>query len=119
MAWPFNALSDTGEHPSIDSLSSDTLIKMSETPASELFVRQMHDNCWVKRWVRRFRLDFAFAMGFFFALQLSGYFLLRFTISDIRNVVRTDVLKILEEKHVSSIPGTAPAILTMSKGVVP
>jgi hypothetical protein len=116
--WHFNLLSDTSEHPSIDSLSSDTLAKMSETPASELFVRQMHDQCWVKRWVRRFRIDVAFAMGLFLAAQTLGYVLLRLAITDLRATIRTDVIKVLEEKNITTLAPPTPAIYTM-KGVLP
>jgi hypothetical protein len=116
--WPFNLLTDTNEHPAINDISSDTLAKMAETPASELFVQRMHDSCWVKRWVRQFRLSLAMLMGFLVALQLGSFFFLRIAI---RESVRAGVIEILlEKKLISSEPTMNPHLaITLTQGGAP
>lgn len=94
---PLNLLSDTGEHEAFDRETTKTLAELAESPASELFVLQTHRNCWVKRWVRKFRITMAFALGALFAVQVGGYFALR---ASLRDAVRSAVTEVLKEKMV-------------------
>ena len=106
---PINLLSDTGEHDSLENLSSEKLAAMAETPASELYVWKHGRECWVRSWIRRFRITLAFYLGATAALQVGGYFLIK---AALRDSVRSAVMDVLRERHLadaSPVPASMPA----------
>jgi hypothetical protein len=106
---PIHLLTETVEHDSLENLTSDQLAKMAETPASELFVWKHGRECWVRSWIRRFRITLAFALGAMAAIQAGGYFLIK---SALRDSVRAAVLEVLKERHladVAPLPERMPA----------
>jgi hypothetical protein len=115
-------LSDTDEHEAIEDLPPEKLRELANSPASELFVLQQCMKCWVKRWVRRVRLKWAFIFGVLVVIQAGGWYVGSLVIEDavdkvmkrtapvyIEPVVRETVLKVLKEHHLILGALRAPA----------
>jgi hypothetical protein len=71
------ALVDTGEHDSVEDgsdISQETLEKMAETPASQLYtvagLRAHASRCWARRQMRRWMLGLMFLWGATTATQV-------------------------------------------------
>lgn len=80
---PIHMLTDTGEHDSLDDLSSDALKVLAATPASELSVRMSHRNCWATRWIMSFRIWLAVGLGIALATQILGVIIVRLWLADV------------------------------------
>lgn len=81
----FKSLTETDEHEaqrdSTPQVTTKTLAEMAETPASELFVVEKvaaHSRgCWVRQWVKSFRLVLVFCAGIYVAVQAASLIVLR------------------------------------------
>lgn len=104
-------LGDTGDVAewAEDKLSPEDLTKLSEEPASVLwvvrFVRRVHLGCWVMRWVRNFRLWLAIGLGALAALNIVGWISVR---SMLHESQRATVIQTLKEvRLLSAVPSPA------------
>jgi hypothetical protein len=101
---PMSLLSDTGEQETVEEISSDTLKKLAETPASELSVRLFHRNCWAKRWIRRFRMWMMFVFGAAMVVQVGGAIAVNLALRNLdartAETVRATVEKVLRDHKI-------------------
>lgn len=113
---PIDLLSETGEQEAIGGANTKSLADLAGTPASELFVLQTHQQCWVKRWVRKFRLMLAFSLGFILAVEVGGLLVVR---AKLREEVRAAVTDVLKERKVivaDDQPTTTEAVAFTTQG---
>jgi hypothetical protein len=107
-------LKDTGENDAVDdddqTPSPADLEKLATEPATMLWtlrlVQRSSAHCWVKRWVRHFRIALAFAFGGLVVVQVGGYFALK---ASFREAVRSAVIEVLKEHKVIAAT-TSPAV---------
>lgn len=125
-------LKETGESDVIDdnaqTPSPEALERLANEPATMLWtlrlVQRVTSNCWVKKWVRGFRMRMAYAVGAAIAAQvligLGGYFVVRVAL---REAVRGAVIEVLREKKIIADNGDpgAPAGVSLASlaGVEP
>lgn len=122
-------LGDTGDLAawSEDKLDSADLTKLSEEPASVLwvvrFVRRVQSGCWVARWVRNFRLWLAIGLGVgigaSIAINLIGWISVR---SMVRESQRATVIQTLKEVRLLSAepsPAMGESVAALDPGGSP
>lgn len=123
-------LGDTGDVAewAEDKLSPEDLTKLSEEPASVLwvvrFVRRVHIGCWVMRWVRNFRLWLAVGLGLSLGIEAVGFIAIRAMINEqrvmMRESQRATVIQTLKElKVISSLPPPAGETVVTLLGGTP
>lgn len=98
-------LAETGEHDAAEDASPEDMERLGQEPASKAWVINLCLRCWVKRWVRRMRLKWAFVLGSVFILTAGNVFIVR---SVVQAVVRQTVIEVLKEhKLISAAPSPA------------
>lgn len=106
-------LGDTGDLAewSEDKLDPDDLKRLSEEPASVLwvvrFVRRAHVGCWVARWVRNFRLWLAIAIGISIAALSANAVALFALRASLRESQRETTIQTLRELKILSAAHTS------------
>ena len=121
-------LKDTGETDAVDDAAKTPtpadLERLANEPTTMLWtlrlVQRSSAHCWVKTWVRRFRITIAFALGALAALQIGGLFAMR---AMLRETIRTSVEEVLKERRIISglknqNPATGPVVAKLVGGAL-